>query len=61
MGCSALKSVKCHAIVPPALGDKYVFDYNATDRKIYVPAESVDDYKDHEAWSRYADAIMAIQ
>ena len=61
MGCSALKSVKCHAIVPPALGDKYVFDYNATDRKIYVPAESVDDYKDHEAWSRYADAIMAMQ
>ncbi len=61
MSCPALESAKCHAVAPPTLGDNYVFDYNAEGRKIYVPAESVDDYKDHEAWSRYADAIMAIQ
>ena len=61
MGCSKLRSVKCYASVPPTLGDKYVFDYNAADRKIYVPAESLDAYKEHEDWSRYADAIMAIQ
>lgn len=61
MGCSKLRSVKCYATVPPTLGDKYVFDYNASDRKIYVPAESLDAYKEHDDWSRYVDSIMAIQ
>lgn len=60
MGCQALKSVKCYAVTPPALGDKYVFDYNADSRKIYVPAESLDAYKSHADWSRYADSIEAL-
>ncbi len=60
MGCMALGSVKCHAITPPALGDKYVFDYNAEGRKIYVPSESLDKYKNHDQWSRYADSIVAL-
>ena len=60
MGCTALKSVKCYATTPPQLGDKYVFDYNAEGRKIYVPGESLDTYKSHEVWSRYADSIEAI-
>ena len=61
MGCSKLRSVKCYATVPPTLGDKYVFDYNAADRKIYVPAESLDAYKEHDDWSRYADSIEALK
>ena len=60
MGCMALKSVKCYAVTPPALGDKYVFDYNAEGRKIYVPSESLDTYKSHADWSRYADSIYAL-
>ena len=61
MGCMTLKSVKCHATVPPTLGDKYVFDYNAEGRKIYVPSEALDTYKSHEQWSRYADSIEALK
>ena len=60
MGCMELKSVICHATTPPTLADKYVFDYNADSRKIYVPSESLNAYKSHEQWSRYADSIEAI-
>ena len=35
-----------------------MFDFNASNRKIYVPAESVDAYKSTEGWSDYADAIV---
>ena len=58
--CSSLTEVYCKPTIPPT-GGYNMFNNNAADRKIYVPAESLDDYKNHEAWSRYADAIMAIQ
>ncbi len=41
--CYRLTSVYCKATTPPALGS-YVFDYNGSGRKIYVPTESVDAY-----------------
>ena len=55
--CDSLTSVYCKAITPPA-GGWYVFDYNASGRKIYVPMESVNAYKSAEGWSDYADAIV---
>lgn len=61
MGCKALSSVACNAVTPPSLGDKYVFDYNADGRKIFVPAESLNTYKEHSDWNRYADSIEAIE
>jgi hypothetical protein len=56
-GCSSLTSVYCKAITPPA-GGYYMFDWNASGRKIYVPTESVDAYKSAAYWSNYADAIV---
>ena len=35
-----------------------VFENNASDRKIYVPQESVEAYKNADGWSNYADAIV---
>lgn len=61
MGCRALQSVKCYANNPPTLGDKYVFDYNADNRKIYVPNSAVEEYKSAEYWSEYADSIVPLQ
>ena len=55
-GCSSLTSVYCKATTPPT-GGSYMFDSNASGRKIYVPAASVDAYKSAEYWSNYADAI----
>ena len=34
-----------------------MFDYNASDRKIYVPAGSGADYKEKQYWSTYKDYI----
>ena len=55
-GCSNLLSVYCEAETPPTTGFG-LFDYNADDREIYVPMESVEAYKSAEGWSDYADAI----
>ena len=57
--CSSLTSVYCKATTPPALSDSIVFYNNASDRKIYVPMESVEAYKNAEGWKySYADAIV---
>ena len=55
--CDDLTSVYCKAPTPPTLGF-YVFDDNASGRKIYVPAESVEAYKAATNWSEYAADIV---
>ena len=60
--CTSLNSVYCKAATPPSNSSYYffsygnVFDYNASDRKIYVPAASVGDYRG--SWGRYANSII---
>ena len=54
--CSSLAEVYCKATTPPMGGD-YMFENNASERKIYVPSGSVEAYKTAEKWSNYADAI----
>ncbi len=61
--CSSLAEVYCKAITPPTAipnsSSRWdAFDDNASDRKIYVPAESVEAYKTAEWWSEYADAFV---
>ena len=56
--CSSLTSVYCKPTTPPALGNSYVFDYNHSDRKFYVPAGSLNAYKRATNWSKYASAIV---
>jgi len=56
-GCTALSTVVMPATTPPTLGSGAFIDCNAL-TGIYVPEDKVDDYKD--AWSDYADKIMAI-
>ena len=54
--CTSLASVYCKAITPPT-GGSYMFDSNASNRKIYVPMASVDAYKSAAGWSDYAGRI----
>ena len=54
--CFALKEVYCKPTTPPT-GGSYMFSYNASGRKIYVPTASVDAYKAAEGWSDYASYI----
>ena len=55
--CLSLTSVYCKPTTPPVLssGTSTHFYNNASGRKIYVPSESVDAYKN--AWSTYASDI----
>lgn len=55
--CTSLKSVYCKATTPPT-GDHFMFYDNAFGRKIYVPRESVEAYKNAYGWIYYADQIV---
>jgi hypothetical protein len=57
--CSALKEVYCKPTTPPT-GGSYMFDSNASGRKIYVPKESVEAYRSAEGWSDYKYVIEDI-
>ena len=61
--CNKLSNVYCKAQTPPLayLSNGFewtAFDYNAEDRKIYVPKQSVEAYKYADGWGNYADAIV---
>ena len=55
--CTSLTSVYCKAATPPSLGTD-VFVYNASGRKIYVPASSASTYRSATNWSEYKSAIV---
>ena len=55
--CTSLKDCYCKSTTPPSSG-RYVFIYNATGRKIYVPAESVAAYKSADGWKDHAADIV---
>ena len=56
--CTSLISVYCKRITPYSISGGAVFGNNASERKIYVPVESVDTYKTASAWSGYIDSIV---
>ncbi|MBR1962772.1 MAG: leucine-rich repeat domain-containing protein [Alistipes sp.] len=58
--CTSLKEVYCKATTPPA-GGSNMFYSNASGRKIYVPAESVEAYKSATYWKKYASYIEGYE
>ena len=60
--CFALKTIYCRATTPPKptyYDDEWLaFDEELATRKIYVPMESVEAYKNAEGWSIFADKIV---
>ncbi|MBP3426364.1 MAG: leucine-rich repeat domain-containing protein, partial [Rikenellaceae bacterium] len=64
-GCTSLTSVYCKATTPPSIFDDThscrIFDGNASNRKIYVPNESVGAYKSAEYWKKYASSIVGYE
>jgi hypothetical protein len=57
--CSGLTDVTIEATNPPTLGTGALFGIS-TDKKIYVPSGSVNDYKTATNWSNYAAYIEPI-
>lgn len=58
--CTSLMAVYCEPVEPPFLGPD-AFDYNGSERKIYVPAESVESYLSANVWSDYSLSIEAAE
>lgn len=56
--CESLKTVYCKAINPPTGVDSCSFAPCSDELKIYVPTDSVDEYKAASGWSNYADRIV---
>ena len=52
-GCSSLKTVICEAIEVPELGDDVFEDMPLSEATLYVPAQSLDDYKAAEQWKEF--------
>ena len=57
--CRGLTVITVESTTPPKLGN-WAFD-DTNNCPIYVPAESVDAYKQASGWSGYASRIQAIQ
>ena len=56
-GCSSLTKVTCHALVPPKLNG---FS-DGTIENLYVPAESIQAYKDSSLWANNFKNILPIE
>lgn len=57
-GCTSLTTITCEATTPPTLGSANGLS-NIT--AVYVPAESVDAYKNATNWAYYSNVIQSIQ
>lgn len=57
--CSSLSALTVDATTPPTLGENALNYTN--DCPIYVPAQSVDAYKQASGWNNYSSRIRAIQ
>ena len=59
-GCEALKTVICEAIEVPELGDDVFDNMPLSEATLYVPAQSLDDYKAAEQWKKFG-TILPIE
>ena len=58
LGCSSLKTVICEAIeVPELLGGNVFYDMPLSEATLYVPAQSLDDYKAAEQWKEFGTIL----
>ena len=55
--CKALNSVTCKAVEPPVLGSSVFSVVPLTDATLYVPAESVDAYKNADQWKDFGQIL----
>ena len=58
-GCSGLNEIMMFGVTPPSLGYYNTF-YNTNNCPIYVPYESLNDYKTATYWSYYEDRIFPM-
>ena len=52
-GCDKLQKIYCNATVPPACGKNVFKDFDKWNCELYVPAESMADYRTADVWSEF--------
>ena len=55
--CYEIKEFNCKSTTPPALADKWVFNGVEKTATVYVPAASVDTYKNAEVWRNFTNIV----
>lgn len=55
--CTSLQQIMVHAITPPRVVDMYVFENVNTSIPVYVPAESIENYRAALYWSAFDDFL----
>ena len=58
--CRSLKTVICEAIEVPELGNDVFYNMPVSEATLYVPAQSLDDYKAAEQWKEFG-TILPIE
>lgn len=58
--CSTLTTIICKAVEVPTLGKEVFYDMPLSEVTLYVPAQSLDDYKAAEQWKDFG-AILPIE
>lgn len=60
-GLTNISSVFCSSIHPPQAGTRMFGNHSSSNILIYVPKESLEEYKTANGWSEYADKIHPIE
>ena len=57
--CASLRTIICYATTPPALasGSARSFDADKSRMTLYVPAESIESYRNAEEWSEFTNIL----
>lgn len=56
LGCDNLRKIYCKPTTPPSI-ERYTFDHDIDNRKIYVPSNAVNAYKTANVWAIFDDEI----
>ena len=59
-GCASLTRITCLRTTPPTLVNVNAFLNTNANLKIFVPAQSLNDYKNASGWSNYASRLYPI-
>ena len=56
-GCTGLRSMTCLALTPPIINSDLFHNVDCSDITLYVPAKSVQAYKDEEQWNIFKEIL----
>ena len=59
-GCESIERIITHAIIPPVANTLFYYDEPYGQVTLFVPNESLEDYKAHEEWGKFTHIVPFI-